>query len=88
MHLCPVSSITVLQRATECLQDRHAEEHAVAAVYSRAAPCESGLPLRLLNNFFLFVRDPVTGAEQPAGLEDLHNGQLRQLGISSCCRRG
>lgn len=46
----------------------------MAAVYSRAAPCEGGLPLRLLNNFYLFVRDPVTGAEQPAGLEDLHNG--------------
>ena len=47
----------------------------MAAVYSRAAPSEGGLPLRLLNNFFLFVRDPVTGAEQPAGLDDLHSGQ-------------
>jgi hypothetical protein len=47
----------------------------VAAVYNRAAPGEGGLPLRLLNNFFLFVRDPSTGAEQPAGLEELHNGQ-------------
>ena len=65
------------------LQDRHAEEHAVAAVYNRAAPGEGGLPLRLLHNFFLFVRDPSTGAEQPAGLEELHNGQC--VGVSVCC---
>ncbi len=57
------------------LQDRHAAERSVAAVYNRAAPGEGGLPLRLLHNFYLYVQDPTTGIERAAGLEELHNGE-------------
>lgn len=47
----------------------------MAAVYNRAAPGDGTLPLRLLNNFYLYVRDPDSGAERAAGLEELHNGE-------------
>lgn len=60
---------------TDLLQDRHAAERSVAAVYNRAVPGEGGLPLRLLHNFYMYVQDPTTGMERAAGLEELHNGE-------------
>ena len=55
-------------------QDPHAEERLVSAAYSCSAPGETGLPLRLLHEFRLFIRDD-DGRERPAGLQELRDGK-------------
>ncbi len=59
---------------------RPTEERAVSATCGRQALREGGLPLRLLTDFSIFVRED-GGNEEPARLEELRNGDSR------CSRR-